>query len=65
MSLIILAFAYNLFYVPVAICYEYEASSAPLVLIDVLSVAIYVLDIASVLNTALVNSDGGIVNDRA
>lgn len=54
----ILSFCYNLFFVPIAICFDYELEDPGLWFVDVLAVVVYLLDIAVKFNSTLIYDNG-------
>lgn len=60
---VIFSFGYNLFYVPMGICYNYEAYDGLLAL-DILSILVNIIDILMRSNSAILNEEGDIIKDR-
>jgi hypothetical protein len=61
--LVLLTFAYNLWYVPISIAFEYKITSTGFFILDWFAILIYALDIPFKLNKAVLDEYGNVETD--
>lgn len=57
-ALVIISFLYNLFFVPIAICFDYEISEVGYYFLDIFAVCVAIFDIVVKFNSTLIHENG-------